>query len=127
MGMKQRTEHKRLMVLLEKLEGEMEVLKIQKNSIGQEIQSKNSQIMKVKSELKKLNKKEDNLIISEHAILRYLERVKKVDLELLCDEILTKEVIEAYKQLGNGKYPISKQYKVVIKDNVILTVIDEQS
>ncbi len=125
MGVKQRTEHKRLTVLLEKLEGEMEALKMQKISIGQEIQAKNTQVIKVRNELKKLNKKSDNLIVSEHAILRYLERVKKVDLELLCDEILTKEVIEAYQQLGDGKYPINNEYKVVIKDNVVLTVIDE--
>ncbi len=125
MGIKQRTELKRLTVLLEKLEGEMEALKMQKVSIGQEIQAKNTQVIKVKNELKKLNKKSDNLIVSEHAILRYLERVKKVDLELLCGEILTKEVIENYMQLGDGKYPINNEYKVVIKDNVVLTVIDE--
>ncbi len=125
MSIKKRTEHKRLTVLLEKLEGEMEALKMQKISIGQEIQAKNTQVTKVKNELKKLNKKSDNIIVSEHAILRYLERVKKVDLELLCGEILTKEVIEAYQQLGDGKYPINNEYKVVIKDNVVLTVIDE--
>ncbi len=125
MGVKQRTEHKRLTVLLEKLEGEMEALKMQKISISQEIQAKNTQVIKVKNELKKLNKKSDNLIVSEHAILRYLERVKKIDLELLCGEILTKEVIENHQQLGDGKYPINNEYKVIIKDNVVLTVIDE--
>ncbi len=124
MGIKQRTEHKRLTVLLEKLEGEMEALKMQKNSISQEIQAKNTQVMKVRSELKKLNKASDNIIISEHAILRYLERVKKIDIELLSGEILTPKVIEAYDKLGDGKYPINNQYKVVIKDNVVLTVID---
>ncbi len=125
MGVKQRTEYKRLQVLLEKLEGELGALKKQKISIGQEIQDKNTQVTKVRNELKKLNKKSDNIIISEHAILRYLERVKKIDLELLCAEILTKEVIENYQKLGDGKYPINDEYKVVIKDNVVLTVIDE--
>ncbi len=125
MGVKQRTEQKRLQVLLEKLEGELEVLKKQKVSIGQEITAKNNQVIKVRNEIKKLNKKSKDIIVSEHAILRYLERVKKIDLDLLCGEILTKEVIENYLQLGDGKYPINDEYKVVIKDNVVLTVIDE--
>ncbi len=59
-----------LQVLLAKLEGEMEALKMQKASISQEIQAKNKQVTKVKNEIKKLNKKSENIIVSEPNILK---------------------------------------------------------
>lgn len=48
---------------------------------------------------------EGKVVISEHALLRYLERVKKLDLEAICDEI---------RELDKSK--------VVRRGNVIITV-----
>src|SRR5690606_744477 len=51
--------------------------------------------------------KKQELIVSEHAILRYLERVMGVDIECVRDQILTDELLDMTKTLGpNGTYPV---------------------
>lgn len=71
----------------------------------------------------KLNPKD--LIVSEHAILRYLERVEGFDLDRVRKILLDRQIIDCYKKLGNnGEYPShDSTFKVKIKNNVITTVI----
>jgi len=62
------------------------------------------------------------IIVSEHAILRYLERVGKLDIESVQKQILTKEVENQIGILnGNGKISIDG-YTIVIKNSVITTI-----
>lgn len=74
---------------------------------------------KVIKEIAKLGK--TDIIVSEHAILRYLERVEGLDLKEIQKKILTKKVKFGHKALGNGKFP-EKNFQVVIKNNVVVTV-----
>lgn len=67
----------------------------------------------------------DELIVSDHAVLRYLERVKGLDIKALRQEILTDELKSLHTRLGNGKYPIetgSDKGRAVINNNIIVTV-----
>lgn len=64
-------------------------------------------------------------IVSEHALLRYLERVHNIDLEALKAMILTPQLSNAIKTLGSGKYPLSGGGgKAVVKDKVIVSITD---
>lgn len=75
----------------------------------------------VKGKIEKLSQKE--LIISEHAFLRYLERVEGINLEEIQAKILTKELMMKYKTLGNGTFPIG-DFKIVIRNNTVVTIKD---
>jgi hypothetical protein len=60
--------------------------------------------------------------VSEHAILRYLERVKGMDITELQKEILTESVLKMIDVLGgNGTYP-ADGFSVVIRDNTVVTI-----
>lgn len=60
-------------------------------------------------------------IVTEHAMLRWLERVEGVSLEELKTKILDEATIKAIKFAGSGK--VSKAgHKIVFKNNVIVTV-----
>lgn len=62
-------------------------------------------------------------IISEHAILQYLQRVKEVDIEAIKKEILNDNVRSMIEKLGkSGRYP-NKDFQLVLKDNVVVTII----
>jgi len=81
-------------------------------------------------ELMQLQKKVDNLRkanklpITDHAIVRYLERVKSVDINQVYSEILTPGLIQYYHALGDGTFPIGiKNIRAVIKDGVIITIL----
>lgn len=66
----------------------------------------------------------DELKISDHALKRYLERVKKLDLGNLYAEILTDQFWNAYNVLRcDGVYPSGRGYYVIIENQVVVTIL----
>jgi hypothetical protein len=64
----------------------------------------------------------DTLLVSDHAMIRYMERVMGLDLEDLKAEISNIDMA-AHAQLGDGNYPIKAiSARAVVKDGVIVTV-----
>lgn len=60
-------------------------------------------------------------IVSDHALLRYLERVKGLDLDAIRDEITTPEVCAAVAA-GARSYK-ANSYTLVLGWNVVKTVL----
>lgn len=60
-------------------------------------------------------------VVSEHALLRYLERVKGIDFTALKAEILSPEAAEAIKFAKNGRIKGS-EFELVFKNSVVVTV-----
>lgn len=94
---------------------------------------------------------QDEIVVSDHAIIRYLERVKGVDVELIkeaegittaCDyevicclkhahnidinsikkEILTDKLKEMISIIGDAKYPIGHGLRAIVRENTIVTI-----
>ena len=61
--------------------------------------------MAIKRRVKKL-KEGNKVIVSEHAMLRYIERVLGIDLKEIENRILTDEIKEQLKQLEVGDFPL---------------------
>lgn len=83
----------------------------------------NVQYIKMKEELKEL---EDcpELKVSEHAILRYFERVKGYDIKAIENEILSSEIMNMTKTLGDtGKFPHKEGFTVVMAKGTVTTII----
>ena len=62
-----------------------------------------------------------NLTVSDHAIVRYLERAMKVDTEPMRQMILNK-IGGAVKTLGDGKYPIEDGVTAIVANNTVVTI-----
>jgi hypothetical protein len=60
-------------------------------------------------------------ILTEHALLRYFERVLGYDLEAISNGLLTDSVVALISQMPNGKIP-APGCKLVAKDGVIVTL-----
>lgn len=118
---------KSIQVQITKFQEEIKNYNLQLQDIQLDIATKQQQIKNYQCELKKL-KSSKEIIISEHAILRYIERVMKIDMEKLNHEIMSKELQSSIKNLGNGTYP-HKNHLLKIVDNVVVTIMakDEQS
>jgi len=72
---------------------------------------------------KKQKEKESSLRVTDHAILRYLERAKNINVEEVRGYLQNQpKVEEQVKILGEGYFPL-KDCKVYIQDNTIITVI----
>lgn len=122
MAIKEKEELKKLQSLLTKQKSEVEMIEREKELVEERLDIATKRLNEMKKELNEL-KKNKKMIVSEHAILRYLERILGLDLKVIENEILTDDVVKQYKVLGNGKYPMGNGYKAVIKDNVVLTIV----
>lgn len=61
--------------------------------------------------------------VSDHAIVRYLERVKNMDIVALKKEIVPANIAKAMMMLTDGSFPISADFKIVVKNKTVITVL----
>lgn len=91
------------------------------NNLRKQSAKINAEIIKSKQRIEVLKKNNKGVKISDHAILRYLERVKHIDIEAIKKEMLPYDRIDAIVILGDGKFPINK-CTAVVKNNTIITI-----
>lgn len=107
---------------LKSLDGDIQALKIELSNKQSELTHKMKAFKAIKSEISKLENNND-IRVSEHAIVRYFERVKGFDISEIEKEIITEEVTKLIDVLGgSGKYP-NKDFQVVMKDFTVTSII----
>ena len=121
MAIKEKEELKKLNTLQVKLQSEIEAIKIEREILNNKLQSAERNLGKIREEIKKV-KEGNKIIVSEHAMLRYIERVLGINLKEIEKCILTDEVKEQYKIVGNGRFPINDEFRALIRDNVVVTI-----
>jgi len=120
--MKEARKIKGLKSQLKIMEGDAEALKVEVANKQREYNAKRNKIQALKEEIDRFEKN-GNIKVSEHAIVRYFERVKGFNISDIEKEILTEEVLKMVEQLGgNGGYP-NKDFKVLMKDFTVTTIV----
>jgi len=116
-------------------------LKAERDDLTNKISSYTNQLKIAEDEIKKLSKqvsildkkineienplKKQRVAITEHALLRYLERVYKFDIKKLKENLLTEKVIEYIKNYKSGKIT-ENGITYVFKNKVIVTILVEE-
>lgn len=60
--------------------------------------------------------------VTEHALLRYLERIKGINMDDIRKEILNDTIVSLHSKLGaSGEYPCDN-FRAVMKNNTIITI-----
>ena len=78
---------------------------------------------KIHSLESKIDKLTNNVVVSEHAILRYMERVMNFDVTDIKTKILMSE--KAMDSLGTGKFPCEGGGRAIVVDNTVVSVIKD--
>jgi hypothetical protein len=68
-------------------------------------------------------KKYHGISVSDHAIVRYMERVAGMDVEKMKEQI-AKSVSPSVKALGDGRYPCCEGIRAVVDNNVVVTMVE---
>jgi len=123
MSLKDSQELKQLQSREIKLSTELKHLSEDAVSTASKLSSGKGKLASIKEEIRNLEQKNITPVVSEHAVIRYLERVKGLNIELIKQEILTEKIVEQFKTLGNGKYPIQGKHKAIIKGGTVVSVI----
>lgn len=127
MNIKDAQELKSLETRYKKLLAECDVLQKDISEIEEEMDKKANQATSLSKQIQKLKDKNKDIIVSEHALLRYLERSMNIDLDDVRDKILTDEIKDLVEALGDsGTYPINgSNCRAKIVDRTIVTVLDK--
>jgi len=121
MSVKNAQQLKQLNTRAAKLEVDIKEARLEAKDKQQYCSRLENQLSNVKKEIVKLEDSE--IVVSEHAMLRYIERVMGVDLEAIQQRILTPAVTSLINNAGSGKFPIEGGGKVVVKGNTIVSVV----
>jgi hypothetical protein len=103
---------------------EMQTLVAEQQARAQRLAAVQAQIAQVRAEQRALQAK-GTPTISEHAYVRFLERVLGYDLAVLQAGILTEEVCQRIHLLGDGEYPVrvgGHAFTMVVHKNVVTTL-----
>lgn len=112
---------KKLQSQLKTAQEDADLIKISLANLTREYQAKLENVKTIKSEITKLNSV-SKLRVSEHAILRYFERVHKYDIAKIESQILSPAILDFVEKLGDsGTYP-NGEFSVIIKNGTVTTI-----
>lgn len=105
----------------------------QKKSLVDQIKALNQKsaqaqinLMRAEADLKRVEKElvkaKPEFEITEHAILRYLERITGIDLEMIKAAILPADSVDKLAALGDGTHSLG-EHSVVVKGEAIVTIV----
>lgn len=113
---------RKLGVRKRELEKRKDVLKHNQEKNIAAMTETNTELKSVNIQLTELSKKKFAPLVSEHALVRYLERLKSIDVEAIRKIILPEKTIEQILTLGDGRYPV-EDFIVVVVNNTVVTVL----
>lgn len=105
---------------LKQLYGDRESLKVDVSNKQKELSLKNKSIKAIERQIETYEKDND-VKVSEHAIVRYFERVLGFDIPVIEKEIKN-GIEEQIKVLGSSGNYVVKTYTAVVSDNTVVTI-----
>lgn len=61
--------------------------------------------------------------VTDHAIIRYLERVENMDIDKIAKLMLSQPLIRAVHEAKNGRFPLpGTDHEILVRDRVVVTV-----
>lgn len=94
--------------------------KLQVEGLKEEIKQRGEEL-KVYNEVIR-HKKPGLIRVTDHAIVRFLERWMELDMQQIKDKIMPKSLSDKISTLGNGRYHAG-EHVVVVQDKTVVTVL----
>lgn len=93
---------------------------------GPRVTSKRQTLRHIDASIAKIKSEEARVVVSDHAILRYLERIEGVDIQAVKAKILTGNVAEQIQTLGSGELPLltnsGVEARVMFRNYTVVTI-----
>lgn len=120
-------------VELKGLQTRRETLRVQLNQAiedekeaGRIVRDIRGRLASVEEQIRRLSEESAGVVVTEHALLRYVERVLGVDLEEIKKKILPPATEAAVKRFKGGTFPVEgTDFKVRAKNGAIVTILTD--
>jgi hypothetical protein len=107
---------------LAKAKADVTTLESRMTALGADLKAKRITVAKLEAELSKLDHSAAPRV-SDHAVVRYIERVEGVDIVAIRKAILHPKIMEMVATLGgSGSFPHPDGYVIKMADGVVVTV-----
>lgn len=113
---------KQLQVLEQKYTNELTILKSEITRLNADVISKRETVKAIQREITEITREP---LVTEHAMLRYFERIKGYSMKDIKNKIMPKETLKQIKKLGDGEYSV-ENFGIVCRKNAIVTVITDE-
>ena len=110
--------------LLAKQKGDLEAVEREFTIAAQKRAAIKATIKELEERISKLTECAQ-IIVSEHAMLRYFERVGGFSLDEVNKIILSDNAIAMIREFGSGTFPTGNGFSVVVKNNTVVSVITQ--
>jgi hypothetical protein len=117
-------ELKHLLCRKEATEQSIKALKDQQQDIVRRLQQEKDTLVRINQGIDRIKRESDKLVVSEHAILRYFEKVLKFDIEEIKKKILPAKQGEQVKVLGSGTFT-ADTHRLRVKNGVVVTILTD--
>jgi len=109
---------KQLLTSKDRIQKEISNLDIEINNFNKKKSIKYKELNEIQQSIDKMN---PTIIITDHALLRYFQRVLGYDLEEIKLKILPDKAREDILKLNTCNYSVNG-FSLVVKDNVVVTI-----
>lgn len=123
-------ELKNLQTQVTKTEAELRIVRDEEKQALAKVKEINDKVSRMHRRLENLRKQikvlkanAKEVVVSEHALLRYLERIKGVDLDAIRREMIPERTAEAIKKIRSGTFTTSS-CTLKVRDGVVNTVLE---
>lgn len=99
-------------------------LKTQKACINEQLSAKIERKHELEKKLKDID--EAAIEVTDHAIIRYLERVLNFNVDNIRNSILNDKMLHQIERIESGKFPHEEGYKVLVKNKKVITIIPKE-
>ena len=120
MSAKEAAELKGLQVRLEKARGTLTSAKAALADAQRKVNDAQKDVANLEEQVKGFT--ESAPVVTEHALLRYVERVMGIDLEAARSDILNPSRMAVIKAMGSGKLEMPNGNKLVFKNRAVVTI-----
>jgi hypothetical protein len=104
------------------LEKTRQELNLKESDLSKEIAHNQAKIIKISQDLKMARIIPN---VSEHAKVRYCERVLSINMQEVEDAILDEKVIEQINTIENGKIP-KGDFIIIVEDKTVKTIVTKE-
>jgi chromosome segregation ATPase len=117
---------KALQVRATKAGQEVNAIRAEMQDVNVRLATAKARLDSINGEIAKLREAAVDPIVSEHALLRYAERVMGLDLAEVRAKILTPRNVAAINFVRNGKVPAGDGMTLIVRDRSVVSVITNE-
>ena len=120
---------KKLQTLESEAKAKLATVKEEQREASRRVNEATNELKEIKKEIRELTVGSPTIVVTEHAILRYFERVLGFDLEEIKAQIVPKQTQEQANHFGGGTFPVHPsnpehpEFKIRVRNNTVVTVL----